>query len=103
MNFITSDELAYRVPHADLIRAVLDGKVVQYRALENEPPRVWTNPLWTPGAMISMLVNQAHRYEFRLKPETVTKEQALAALNKVFRTWSDDDHDLVRRFIEEQP
>lgn len=79
------------IPHADLIRAVLDGKTVQCRDIKfrGEPPTVpgfqyvdcidatsdWMGMPRTPvnlaQAAIDLMVNNAPDYEFRLKPESI--------------------------------
>lgn len=79
------------IPHADLIRAVLDGKGVQCRDIKfrGQPPTVpgfqyvecfdaTSDYMGLPRteqylrqAMLDLLVNSAPDYEFRLKPEPI--------------------------------
>lgn len=94
------------IPHADMIRAVLDGKVVQWRAVGKYAGQ-WqdydSELLDMVAALTIDLQKSRGDYEFRIKPEPVTKEQALEALEKVLRAEYGATVDTLRRFIEEQP
>lgn len=62
----------HTIPNADLIRAILDGKVVQKRY-----PGVgeWRDA--APAASIETLASGSLDYEFRIKPETVVHWHAI--------------------------
>ncbi len=53
--------------NAELIRAVLDGKVVQWRGVDPCDPKVWTD-MGAEAAIVG-LVRRLAGHEFRLKPE----------------------------------
>jgi hypothetical protein len=64
----TSVDKPKSIPHADLIRAVLDGKVVQIQFEDG----VWRE--YDPTRLIGWLVNPGARQpKFRLKPEPVVR------------------------------
>jgi hypothetical protein len=89
--------------HADLIRAVLDGKTVQHRIVNFGPSGPWD--IWKtvdPEAAVLLMVKHP-RGEYRIEPNPpVTKEQALAALI-AYGYGSERASETLRRFIEEQP
>jgi hypothetical protein len=104
------EPMAETIPHADLIRAVLDGKVVQWRAVGKNVGE-WidydSDVLDVVAALARDLSRNNGDYEFRLKPEPVTKEQALAALAHVHVGFDNfnvgqEVWETLRRFIEEQ-
>lgn len=88
------------IPHADLIRAVLDGKEVEYLSNDNLG---WRRFSESANALLYM-ANCPH-WQYRIKPEPVTKEQALEALRNIVAegVWANDDEENLRRFIEESP
>lgn len=59
------------IPHADLIRAVLDGKVVQRKHKDSSTPK-WDD-FDTPVQSIGTLIAGERAFEYRLKPSTVVR------------------------------
>jgi hypothetical protein len=53
--------------YADLIRAALDGKTIQYQYLRTK------NPIWIdiidPASAIRVLAGESPHYEYRIKPD----------------------------------
>jgi hypothetical protein len=58
------------IPHADLIRAVLDGKTVQWRSPETFQDQ-WEDMPSPKGCIVALLT--AHNRSFRIKPEPVVR------------------------------
>jgi hypothetical protein len=62
------------IPHADLIRAVLDGKTVQWRQANG---KTWTDYNSDPMDTISNLARDLHNYlagyDYRIKPEPIVR------------------------------
>lgn len=56
------------IPHADLIRAVLDGKVVQV-----DDGAGFRDERFVPGQMVAWLAKPSPGWKFRLKPEPVVR------------------------------
>lgn len=56
------------VPHADLIRAVLDGATIQWRSKVGD----WADFTSPPLAIRSLVVSGPY-YDFRVKPRTVVR------------------------------
>jgi hypothetical protein len=90
------------VEHADLIRLALDGVVIQFRTDNHE----WYD-FTSASAAIAVMVREPYGH-FRAKPDVITKEDALQALEDL------DDfsrmntsvipkgaYETLRRFIEE--
>lgn len=89
------------IKHADLIRAVLDGKTVQAGYKDGS----WED--CTPHEAIAEMVGNPDT-AFRLKPDLVTKEQALRALAHMdaLTHLSDEAAEhraTLHQFIEQQP
>jgi hypothetical protein len=90
------------VPHADLIRAVLDGKVVQKHVAGEWA--TYDNPI-TALKQLVQAADFGSGVEFRVKPDPVTKEQALKAYDVLLNTGGINmalAREQLRRFIEEK-
>lgn len=58
------------VPQADLIRAVLDGKPVQWQRVDH-PEDAWADMPSPAGTLVALVMSRDRR--FRLKPESVVR------------------------------
>lgn len=62
------EQTKLNIPHADLIRAVLDGAQVQTRVSDTD---VWQDA--TATWALSWMTNEVGRFQFRLKPDPLVR------------------------------
>lgn len=78
------------IPHADLIRAVLDGKVVQFREQDGDE---WDRYL-TEGTIRNIIDHP--EWQWRVKPESVVWFMGITLPHKTVTPYAADRQDILR-------